>query len=160
MAQVSYSLTDVPLTPGARVAIVYSKWYGEISLSMIERCQEILRRAGCEEAEVHRLPGCLEIPLAVRRLVKRDSKIEAVIVFGVIVKGDTYHFDIVKDLCMSGLERVSFECDIPIINEILPVNKIEDAQSRASNDDKNKGLEAGLAAAQVIDWRRRHPLGT
>ena len=90
--------------------------------------------------------------------MQRDPSLEALIVFGVIVKGDTYHFDIVKDLCMSGLERVTFECDIPVINEILPVNKIEDALARSADDSKNKGIEAALAALEVIDWRRRHPV--
>jgi 6,7-dimethyl-8-ribityllumazine synthase len=123
---------------------------------MTKRCVEVLRAAGCQEPEVHILPGCLEIPLAVRRLVKRDPKIEAVVVFGVILKGDTYHFDIVKDLCMSGLERVSFECDIPIINEILPVAAIEDAYKRSGDNESNKGLEAGIAAVEIIDWRRRN----
>ncbi len=123
---------------------------------MTKRCVEVLRAAGCQEPDVHILPGCLEIPLAVRRLVKRDLTIEAVVVFGVILKGDTYHFDIVKDLCMSGLERVGFECDIPIINEILPVAAIEDAYKRAGDNDSNKGLEAGIAAVEIIDWRRRN----
>lgn len=118
----------------------------------------MLLAAGCREPEVHILPGCLEIPLAVRRLVKRDPSIEAVVVFGVILKGDTYHFEIVKDLCMSGLEKVGFECDIPIINEVLPVVAIEDAYKRAADNDSNKGLEAGIAAVEIIDWRRRHPL--
>lgn len=107
---------------------------------------------------MHVLPGCLEIPLAVRRVVQRDPTIEAVVVFGVIVKGDTYHFDVVKDLCMSGLEKVGFECDIPIINEILPVGAIEDARKRAGDNDSNKGIEAGIAAVEVIHWRRQHPL--
>lgn len=158
MAQASYSLTGLPKVPNARVAIVCSKWYGDISESMTKRCIEVLKSAECQVPEVHILPGCLEIPLAVRRLVQRDPTLEAVVVFGVILKGDTYHFDIVKDLCMRGLERVGFECDIPIINEILPVVAIEDAYIRAGSDDSNKGLEAGIAAAEIIDWRRRHPL--
>ena len=125
---------------------------------MTKRCVEVLTSAGCPTPRVHILPGCLEIPLAVQRLVKREPDIEAVVVFGVIVRGDTYHFDIVKDLTMSGLERVGFECDVPIINEILPVNSIEDAQKRAGNDDKNKGIEAGIAAVEIIHWRRENPL--
>jgi 6,7-dimethyl-8-ribityllumazine synthase len=119
---------------------------------------EVLKQAGCLTPSVHILPGCLEIPLAVRRLAKRDPKLEAVVVFGVILKGDTYHFDVVKDLCMSGLERVSFECDLPIINEILPVAKLEDAQNRAQDNEKNKGIEAGIAAAEIIAWRRKNPI--
>ena len=66
--------------------------------------------------------------------------------------------DIVKDLCMSGLERVSFECDIPIINEVLRVDSIEHAYKRAGDDNKNKGLEAGIAALEIMKWRRAHPL--
>lgn len=158
MAKVRYSSEQIPQTPNARVVIVRSKWYGEVSESMTKRCVEVLKAAGCSEPEVHTLPGCLELPLAVRRLLRRDPAIEAVVVFGVILKGDTYHFEIVKDLCMSGLERVSFECDIPIINEVLPVLSIEDAYSRAADNDSNKGLEAGIAAVEVIDWRRKHPV--
>jgi 6,7-dimethyl-8-ribityllumazine synthase len=83
--------------------------------------------------------------------VRRDPSIEAVVVFGVVIKGDTYHFEIVKDLCMSGLEKVGFECDIPIINEVLLVVTIEDAYKRVGANDSNKGLDAGLAAVEVID---------
>jgi 6,7-dimethyl-8-ribityllumazine synthase len=158
MAQISYSLEQLPQTPGAKVVIVCSKWYGEISQSMTKRCVEVLLAGGCQNPHVHILPGCLEIPLAVRRLLKREPDIEAVVVFGVILKGDTYHFDVVKDLTMSGLERVGFECDVPIINEILPVNSLEEASKRAGDDQKNKGIEAGVAALEIISWRRRHPL--
>lgn len=159
MAQASYSYSQIEaLVPGGRVAIIQSKWYGEICQSMTKKALEVLKFAGCNEPEVHVLPGCLEIPLAARRLAKRDPKLEAIIVFGVILKGDTYHFDMVKDLCMSGLERVTFECDIPIINEVLPVNNIEDAYKRAGDNDSNKGLEAGIAAAEIVNWRRKHPL--
>lgn len=158
MAQVTYSSDKLPSVPGAKVVIIASKWYREISEAMIERCIPLLEEGGCHRPDVHIVPGCLEIPLCARRLMQCDPTIEAVIVFGVILKGDTYHFDIVKDLCMSGLERVTFECDVPVINEILPVNRIEDAQARSGRDDKNKGLEAAIAALEIIHWRRQHPL--
>jgi 6,7-dimethyl-8-ribityllumazine synthase len=64
----------------------------------------------------------------------------------------------VKDLTMRGLERVQFEGDVPIINEILAVDQIEHAQKRAADNDKNKGIEAALAAIEIITWRRQHPL--
>ena len=158
MAQQSYDIKNLPVVDKGQVAIVSSKWYGDISDAMIVPCEKLLQNAGCLPIEKHILPGCLEIPLAVRRIVKRNPSLEAVIVFGVILKGDTYHFDIVKDLSMSGLERVGFECDIPIINEILPVDTIEHAYKRAGDDDKNKGLEAALAALEIIQWRRQNPL--
>ena len=125
---------------------------------MAKKCIEVLNAAECSKVETHVVPGCLEIPLAARRLAQRSPGLEAIVVFGVILKGDTYHFEMVKDLCMSGLERVMFECDIPIINEVLPVDKIEYAAERSADNDKNKGIEAGLAAAEIISWRRDNPL--
>jgi 6,7-dimethyl-8-ribityllumazine synthase len=158
MAQTSYSTADVARTPNAKIAIIMSKWYRELSDSMVRRCLPILEQAGCAPVEVHVVPGCLEIPLAARRLHQAKPDIEALIVFGIIVRGDTYHFDMVKDLALSGLERVMFERDVPIINEILPVDKIEHAQDRCADNDKNKGIEAALAAVEIIEWRRRHPV--
>jgi 6,7-dimethyl-8-ribityllumazine synthase len=158
MAQISYSIGDLPQTPNAKIAIIMSKWYRELSESMVRRCTPILEQAGCAPVDVHVVPGCLEIPLAARRLHQSKPDIEALIVFGIIVKGDTYHFDMVKNLTMSGIERVLFERDVPIINEILPVDKLEHAQARCADDDRNKGIEAALAAIEIIDWRRRNPV--
>lgn len=157
MAQTSYQPASVTRVQGGRTCIIVSKWYREYSDAMVKRCCETLAVAGFQQPEIHVVPGCLEIPLAARRLVQRDPSLEAVIVFGVILKGDTYHFEIVKDLCMSGLERVMFECDIPIINEILPVDTLEYVVARCGDNEKNKGYEAALAAAEIIEWRRRHP---
>ena len=158
MAQVSYQPLNIPRVEGGRAVIILSKWYREDSDAMVKKCRETLVSAGFNEPEVHVVPGCLEIPLAARRLVQRDPSIEAVIVFGVILKGDTYHFEIVKDLCMSGLERVMFECDIPVINEVLPVDTIEYVIARCGDNEKNKGYEAGIAAAEIVAWRRAYPL--
>lgn len=158
MAQVSYSLSDIPRVENGRTAIIISKWYREYSDSMVQKCKEVLAVAGCVEPEVHIVPGSLEIPLAARRLAQCDPLLEAIIVFGVILKGDTYHFEMVKNLAMSGLERVMFECDIPVINEILPVDTLEYVRARSGDNDKNKGLEAGRAAVEIIEWRRRNPV--
>ncbi|MEY4667923.1 MAG: hypothetical protein RL518_622 [Pseudomonadota bacterium] len=157
MAQTSYSTTQVPRVEGAQTAIIISKWYREFTDSMVTKCLEILKMAGCGAPNVHVVPGSLEIPLAAKRLVENDPTLEAIIVFGIILKGDTYHFEMVKDLANSGLERVMFEHDIPIINEIIPVDTLEYVKARSGDNDKNKGIEAGLAAAEIIDWRRRNP---
>ncbi len=125
---------------------------------MERKCREILTAAGCALIETHVVPGCLEIPLAARWLKQRTPGLDAIVVFGVILKGDTYHFEMVKNLCMSGLERVMFECDVPIINEVLPVDRIEYAAERAADDHKNKGIEAALAAVEIIEWRRKNSI--
>jgi len=158
MGQIKYDINTLPKVKGAKTAIVMSKWYREYSEVMVAKCTGLLLDAEAVQPEVHVLPGCLEIPLAARRLAQRDPSLEAIIAFGIILKGDTYHFDMVMNLSTSGLERVMFECDIPIINEILPVTKIEDVIARCGDNEHNKGLEAALAALEVIDWRRKNPL--
>jgi 6,7-dimethyl-8-ribityllumazine synthase len=157
MAQVSYSSSHIPKLDGGRTAIIISKWYREYTDAMVTRCLEILKAANCEEPKVHVVPGSLEIPLAAKRLAESDPRLECIIVFGVILKGDTYHFEMVKDLANSGIERVMFENDIPIINEIIPVDSLDYIKARCGNDDKNKGLEAGLAAVEIMKWRRDNP---
>ena len=157
MAQVSYSTSQVPRVEGGRTAIIISKWYREYTEAMVKKCLEVLNAASCEVPKVHVVPGSLEIPLAAKRLAENDPKLEAIIVFGVILKGDTYHFEMVKDLANSGIERVMFENDIPIINEILPVDSLEYVKARCADDNKNKGLEAGLAAVEIMQWRRQNP---
>lgn len=155
--QTAYSTTDLPTVEGARVAVLMSKWHREHSERMSTRCCALLREAGCLEPDVHVLPGCIELPLAALRIANSVPRPEAIIVFGVILKGDTYHFDMVMQLFMSGIQQVMFQVDIPIINEVLPVDSLDDVVARSGDDEKNKGIEAALAAVEIIDWRRKHP---
>lgn len=157
MAQVSYANAHIPNVQRGKTAIIISKWYREYTDAMVTKCLEVLKAAGCVDPKVHVVPGSLEIPLAAKRLAENDPHLESIIVFGVILKGDTYHFEMVKDLSNSGIERVMFECDIPIINEIIPVDTLEYIKARCGDNDKNKGLEAGLAAVEIMQWRRENP---
>ena len=157
MAQVSYANAPIPKVEGGKTAIIISKWYREYTDAMVDKCLEVLKVAGCHEPKVHVVPGSLEIPLAAKRLAENDPQLESIIVFGVILKGDTYHFEMVKDLANSGIERVMFERDIPIINEIIPVDTLDYIKVRCGDNDKNKGIEAGLAAVEIMQWRRENP---
>jgi len=90
--------------PG-RICILQSKWYPELVHSMTEACRQVLGQAGYADIEVHTLPGSLEIPLAARDLLAEDAndEIDAVICFGVIIKGDTLHFEMISEESMRGL---------------------------------------------------------
>ena len=91
---------------------------------MTEACTRVLAQAGYTEIDIHTLPGSLEIPLAARDLLAEDSigQIDAVICFGVIVKGDTLHFEMISQESMRGLGAVMHEFRRPVIVEILPVS--------------------------------------
>ena len=157
MAQTVVDLSDLPsiASPG-RIAILQSKWYPEIVTSMSATCERVLRAQGYERVEVHTLPGCLELPLAAADLLATDAAgdIDAVICFGVIVKGETLHFEMISNECMRGLGSVGLQYRRPVIVEVLPVFDIAHARARGGDDAFNKGYEAAAAALEMIRWRR------
>ena len=153
--QVDTSALPAVEAPG-RICILKSKWYPEHVESMADACDTILRQTGYVDIQQHTLPGSLEIPLAARDLLAEDvaGSIDAIICFGVIVKGDTLHFEMISEESMRGLGQVMHEFRRPVVVEILPVFNIQQAIDRSSDDEFNKGIEAAVAALEMIAWRR------
>ncbi len=153
--QHNYTTEDLPKIDGAKIGILQSKWHSEHTDLMVKKCTEILQAAGAQ-SEVHLLPGALELPLAADRLGK-TKRYDALIVFGVIMKGETFHFDLILRMIEQGFVRVMHDNDLPILIEVLPVTSIEHVEARTGDNDNNKGIEAALAAIEVIKWRRENP---
>ena len=150
--------STIPQVSGARVAILQAKWYREQMDNMVATCVRHLKAAGVPEPEHHILPGSLELPLAAQSLVRAARQagqpFEAVICFGGILKGDTYHFEMIMDQCTRGFGHVTLNEEVPIIMEVIPVTAVEQLAARSKDDAFNKGIEAALAAAEIIHWRR------
>ena len=142
------------LEPPATVAILRSKWYPEIVEGLYAKCVEVLSAKGVDRIDAHTLPGSFEFPYAANEIASAGRSPEAIICLGVVLKGDTYHFEMIVDECVRGLGEVSRAARVPIINEVLPVTDIAQAQSRAADDAYNKGIEAAAAALEIIHWRR------
>ena len=142
--------------PGS-IVILKSKWYPDLVNNLSSTCIDVLQTAGYAKIEEHVLPGSLEIPLAARDVLSEDvtQKIDAVICFGVIVKGETMHFELISEESMRGLAAVMHEFRRPIIVEILPVYNIDQAKKRSADDQFNKGIEAAVAALEMVFWRRQ-----
>ena len=138
-----------PIKNPGRIAILKSKWYPEVVNNLSAACQAVLSQYGYKNVEEHTLPGSLEIPLAARDLLALDKQreIDAVICFGVIVKGETLHFEMISNECMRGLGEVMHEFRRPVVVEILPVFELAHAEARAADDEFNKGIE-------MVAWRR------
>lgn len=139
------------------IHILCSKWYPELVRSLTTTCEKVLRANGFTDVITHTLPGSLELPLAARDLLAEDREhaIDAIICFGVIVKGETYHFEMISNECIRGLGDVMHEFRRPVIVEVIPVTDIAHAAVRAADDEYNKGIEAAVAAIEMIAWRRR-----
>ena len=152
--QQAIDIAALPEVPGAIVVILCSKWYSDIVDALREKCVAVLHAKGAV-TDCHLLPGCFEFPFAANALLRHpDIRLDAIICLGVILKGDTYHFEMIADECVRGLGAVSRAEQVPIINEILPVTDIAHARARAADDDLNKGIEAAAAAIEMIHWCR------
>ena len=121
---------------------------------MKKHCEDVLLRKGVVHVETFELPGTLELPIGVQLIADR-TYFDAYVCLSVVEKGDTAHFDMIVHSTTRALLNLSVELHIPIINEIIAVYDIADAQTRASDDEFNKGIEAAGAALTMIDFARK-----
>lgn len=134
-----------------KIAIVSSLFRKRVSQSLEKYCIKTLKSNGLvdKQIEIFRVPGSLEIPLVVKKLAKKGSY-DAIITFGAIVKGKTYHFEQIANECIRGCMDVSWQYEIPVIFEVLAVYDLKDAIERAERLEENKGVEAALTALDLI----------
>jgi 6,7-dimethyl-8-ribityllumazine synthase len=134
-----------------RIAIIRGEYHREITLSLEKKCVETLLAAGVPEKNlrIFAVPGCFEIPLLAQRLASQ-KKYDALIALGAVIKGDTYHFELVVNECARGIMDVSLRHGVPIIFEVLATYNKRDAARRAGNNKFNKGIEAAQAALSLL----------
>ena len=103
----------------------------------------------------HQLPGSYEFPYAVRVLKESDSKLVAIVCIGIILKGETLHFEMILNSCAYGLTKASLEHDIIVVNGIIPATNMKQILVRTTKDQYNKGIELASAAVESIAWMRK-----
>lgn len=142
--------------PNTRVAIIAAMWHKECVDSMIARAKKELVTLDVkpDDISVHKIPGSLELPYAARCLFEADDSLDAVIAFGVVLKGSTTHDDSVIQTVVDGFSRVSDRFHKPVINEVIGVNTIADAKDRSDDSLANKGVEAVFALSELLHWKR------
>lgn len=135
----------------SRIAIIRGEYNREITLSMEQKCVETLIAAGVQHKNIRvfAVPGCFEIPILAQRLASR-KKFDALIALGAVIKGDTYHFELVVNECARGVMDVSLRHDMPIIFEVLATYNKRDAERRAGSNKFNKGIEAAETALSLL----------
>lgn len=134
-----------------QIAIISSSFRQQVSDNLEKNCIKTLKVKGLLDSQikVFRVPGSLEIPLIAKKLAKKNI-FDALIVFGAIVAGKTYHFEQIANECARGCMDVSLQYEIPIIFEVLAVYGLKDAMDRATRKKGNKGVEAALTALEMI----------
>jgi 6,7-dimethyl-8-ribityllumazine synthase len=131
-----------------RVAIVQSRFNAHIGEGLLAGALRALREAGVADDRITlvSVPGALEIPLALQRLAQSGDH-DALVAIGAVIRGDTYHFDIVANESAAGLASVQLEFGVPIGNGILTCDTDAQAEARMAA----KGGEAALAALELAN---------
>jgi 6,7-dimethyl-8-ribityllumazine synthase len=135
--------------PGARYAVIASRWNGAIVDVLIEGARDAFAAHGVTDAlDVLRVPGSWELPVLARRLAAGGSY-AAVVALGCVVRGETRHYEHVADQCAAGLMRVALDTGVPVMNGVLAVEHEADAWARAGGARGNKGSDVALAALEM-----------
>ena len=139
-----------PRTTGAsrRVGVVLSRFNPEIGDGLLASALRGLSDAGVAEGDVivATVPGALEAPLALQRMAQ-SGDFDALVAIGAVIRGETYHFEIVANESARGVSEVALQFGIPIGNGILTCDTDEQARARM----QTKGYEAAQAALEVAN---------
>lgn len=136
----------------AKFLIVEARWYDHLNDMLIAGAQAALDAAG-HKHEVLTVPGSLEIPAAVA-MAAETGRYDGFVAIGVVIRGETYHFEIVSNESARGLMALSMD-GIPIGNCILTVENEAQALVRADPSQKNKGGEAAQAAIRMLEIKEQ-----
>jgi len=138
---------------GLAVAIVWSRFNEEIVRELLTACDRELVNLGVApgDIDVVSVPGALEIPLALQALALRTRgfgrRYDALVALGAVVRGETYHFEVVSDQSARGILDVQLETGVPVANAVLTTSTEEQARERAAV----KGAEAARVAIEMAN---------
>ncbi len=137
---------------GRRFAVVASRFNSRIGDQLVAGALECLRRHGVEPGDILlvRVPGAWEIPQAAEEIAVA-GKVDGLVAVGVVIRGETPHFDYICSACSQGLARVAERHRLPVGFGVLTCDTSEQAQERAGGKAGNKGWEAAIAALEMAD---------
>ena len=155
------ALRSAPVAPisvsGAHFAIVEARFYDSIGVMLFAGAERALRSAGATFEHI-RVPGALEIPIAAAIALdsadRHGRTIDGVVALGCVIRGETFHFEIVATESARALMDLAVKRGVPLGNSILTMNTLEQAQVRADPEKGDKGGEAARAAISLVALKR------
>ena len=137
---------------GFRFAIVASRWNDSIVSRLIDGAHDALKELSADENtfEILRVPGSFEIPLCALKAAE-SGKFDAVICLGVIIRGETPHFDYIATETVRGIGEAALKSGVPLLFGVITADNIDQAIDRAGEKLSNKGFEAARAAVELAN---------
>jgi len=137
---------------GLAIGIVMSRFNEPLCRALLTTCRQALAAAGVrgDDVTLVTVPGALEIPLALQKLAQ-TGRFQALVALGAVVRGETYHFEVVSNESARGIMDVALETGLPIANGVLTVDTEAQAQARAAE----KGADAARVAIEMARLAER-----
>ena len=134
-----------------RIGIVQARFNDYAGEGLLDACVKELIKLGVVEEDITliRVPGALEIPFALQQLASTEEY-DALVAIGAVIRGETYHFEVVSNESASGIMQVSLDFDIPIANAVLTTENDEQTQARLLE----KGTDAAKVAVEMANLRK------
>lgn len=133
---------------GLRIGIVQARFNEDICHGLRSACLAELKHLGVDDQDILlvTVPGALEIPLALQKMAG-SAQFDALIALGAVVRGETYHFDLVANESARGITQMTLDFDIPIANAVLTTENDEQAEARMAD----KGTDAARVAVEMAN---------
>jgi 6,7-dimethyl-8-ribityllumazine synthase len=130
------------------IGIVQARFNQGVTNALAKACWDELLARGVQEKNIHhdQVPGALEVPVALQALAEKDDY-DALIALGCIIRGETYHFELVANESAAGITRLALDYQLPIANAILTTENMEQAVAR----QVEKGKDAALVAIEMAN---------
>jgi 6,7-dimethyl-8-ribityllumazine synthase len=134
---------------GLSLGVVATRWHHEITDQMLDRALSAAKACGVVDVTVARVAGSVELPVVAQALARRC---DAVVALGVVIRGDTAHFEYVCQSVTDGLTRVALDESTPVAQGVLTVDTVDQALERAGLPDstEDKGWAATVAALDAV----------
>ncbi len=134
---------------GLRIGIVKTHWNQDIIDSLYNAASETLKKYGAEQVCME-VPGTIELTFGAKKMLKRGN-LDAVIIIGCVIQGETRHFDYVCSSVTQGMTELNLNYDVPVIFGVLTTDNKQQAIDRAGGKYGNKGVEIAIAAIQMAN---------
>ena len=137
-------------------AIVVSQWNEFYTSRLVYGALDALEKHGASvgDIEVFKVPGAFELPLACLKAAE-SGKFDAVIALGLVLRGETPHFDFVAGEAARGATQASLQSGVPVLFGVITADTVKQAVDRCGSRSANKGYEAAMAAIEVVNLYRR-----
>ncbi len=151
----TYTRENIQVSADVKIGIVVSEWNNEITFNLRDGAIQTLLENGIAEQNihVHYVPGAFELPLAAQYLCEYTD-VNGIIAIGVVIQGETKHFDYVCEGVTQGIKDVNLKYNTPVAFCVLTDNTLQQSIDRSGGKHGNKGVECAIACLKMIHLKK------